>query len=68
MPKENSAFGSDHVCKETDTNELVSEAFGHNITEDILEKWIIESDINKNGKVNYSSFLHKMKQQKKKKN
>ena len=67
MSKQISESESNDTCKDTKTNDLVSQAFGQNITEDILEKWIMESDINKAGKVNYNSFLHKIKYQKKKK-
>ena len=66
MSKQSSESESNDTCNDTKTNDLVSQAFGQNITEDILEKWIMESDINKDGKVNYNSFLHKIKHQKKK--
>ena len=66
MSKQISESESNDTCKDTKTNDLVSQAFGQNITEDILEKWIMESDINEDGKVNYNSFLHKIKHQKKK--
>ena len=47
-------------------NDLVVKAFGENLTEDVLEKWIKESDISNDGKVNYHDFLRKMSQNKKK--
>ena len=46
-------------------DDLLSRAFGSNVTEDILDEWIKESDINKDGKIDYSDFLQKIKQQKK---
>ena len=47
-------------------NDLVVKAFGENLTEDVLEKWIKESDISNDGKVNYHDFLRKLSQSKKK--
>ena len=47
-------------------NDLVVKAFGKNLTEDVLEKWIKESDVSNDGKVNYHDFLRKMSQNKKK--
>ena len=37
-------------------NDLVVKAFGENLTEDVLEKWIKESDISNDGKVDYHDF------------
>ena len=47
-------------------NDLVVKAFGENLTEDVLEKWIKESDVSNDGKVNYHDFLRKLSQSKKK--
>ena len=47
-------------------NDLVVKAFGKNLTEDVLEKWIKESGVSNDGKVNYHDFLRKMSQNKKK--
>ena len=52
--------------KDSKKNDLVVKAFGENLTEDVLEKWIKESDISNDGKVNYHDFLRKMSQNKKK--
>ena len=51
--------------KDSKKNDLVIKAFGENLTEDVLEKWIKESDISHDGKVNYHNFLRKMSQNKK---